>query len=61
MGEAEETARRAYSRQVQQIASYQRQEGETAMLVRRSRETYELFQKQFEAGQRPVNGGDPSL
>ncbi|KIC14967.1 MULTISPECIES: TolC family protein [unclassified Leisingera] len=54
VGEAEETARRAYSRQVQQIASYQRQEGETAVLVRRSRETYELFQKQFEAGQRPV-------
>ncbi|OBY24594.1 TolC family protein [Leisingera sp. JC1] len=54
VGEAEEAARRAYSRQVQQIASYQRQEGETAALVRRSRETYELFQKQFEAGQRPV-------
>ncbi|MEW2912345.1 TolC family protein [Leisingera sp. JC11] len=54
VGEAEEAARRAYSRQVQQIASYQRQEGETAVLVRRSRETYELFLKQFEAGQRPV-------
>ncbi|KIC34981.1 TolC family protein [Leisingera sp. ANG-M7] len=54
VGEAEEAARRAYSRQVQQIASYQRQEGETSALVRRSRETYELFQKQFEAGQRPV-------
>ncbi|UWQ40628.1 TolC family protein [Leisingera aquaemixtae] len=54
IGEAEEAARRTYSRQIQQIASYQRQEGETAALVRRSRETYELFQKQFEAGQRPV-------
>ncbi|NSY37763.1 TolC family protein [Leisingera sp. ANG59] len=54
VAEAEEAARRAYSRQMQQIASYQRQEGETAALVRRSRETYELFQKQFEAGQRPV-------
>lgn len=54
VGEAEEAARRARSRQLQQIASYQRQEGETAVLVRRSRETYELFQKQFEAGQRPV-------
>lgn len=54
VGEAEETARRTYSRQIQQIASYRRQEAETAALVRRSRETYELFQKQFEAGQRPV-------
>ncbi|KIC09702.1 transporter [Leisingera sp. ANG-M1] len=54
VGEAEEAARRTYSRQVQQIASYRRQEGETAALVNRSRETYRLFQKQFEAGQRPV-------
>ncbi|UWQ82750.1 TolC family protein [Leisingera caerulea] len=54
VGEAEEAARRTYSRQIQQIASYRRQEAETAALVRRSRETYELFQKQFEAGQRPV-------
>ncbi|WP_291735924.1 TolC family protein [Leisingera sp. F5] len=54
IGETEEIARRTYSRQVQQIASYRRQEGETAALVRRSRETYGLFQKQFEAGQRPV-------
>lgn len=54
VGEAEEAARRAYSRQVQQIASYRRQAAETAALVRRSRETYELFQEQFEAGQRPV-------
>jgi adhesin transport system outer membrane protein len=54
VSEAEEAARRTYSRQMQQIASLQRQEAETAALVRRSRETYELFQKQFEAGQRPV-------
>lgn len=54
IGEAEENARRSHSRQVQRLASYQRQTLETAALARASRETYRLFKAQFEAGQRPV-------
>ncbi|CUH89098.1 type I secretion outer membrane protein, TolC family [Phaeobacter sp. CECT 5382] len=54
IGEAEEDARRTYSRQIQRLASYKRQTTETASLARTSRETYRLFKAQFEAGQRPV-------
>lgn len=54
LGEAEEDARRNYSRQTQRLASYKRQEGEAAALARTSRETYRLFQAQFDAGQRSV-------
>lgn len=54
IGEAEEDARRSYSRQIQRLASYKRQTTETASLARTSRETYRLFKAQFEAGQRPV-------
>ena len=54
VGEAEEDARRDYSRKIQRLASFQRQVGETASLARTSRETYRLFKAQFEAGQRPV-------
>ncbi|MGR3758522.1 TolC family protein [Roseobacteraceae bacterium NS-SX3] len=54
VGEAEEDARRTYSRQLQRLASYRRQEAEAAALARASRETYRLFTAQFEAGQRPV-------
>jgi adhesin transport system outer membrane protein len=54
VGEAEEDARRSYSRQIQRLASFQRQTVEAASLARASRETYRLFKAQFEAGQRPV-------
>ncbi|MEX5598514.1 TolC family protein [Phaeobacter gallaeciensis] len=54
IGEAQEDARRTYSRQMQRLASYIRQESETAALARASRETYKLFKSQYEAGQRPV-------
>lgn len=54
IGEAEEDARRAYSRKIQRLASFRRQTTETASLARTSRETYRLFKAQFEAGQRPV-------
>jgi len=54
IAEAEEDARRNYSRQTQRLASFRRQEGEAAALARTSRETYRLFQAQFDAGQRSV-------
>lgn len=54
ISEAEEDARRNYSRQTQRLASYRRQEVEAATLARTSRETYRLFQAQFDAGQRSV-------
>ncbi|OIQ26118.1 MAG: transporter [Alphaproteobacteria bacterium MedPE-SWcel] len=54
IGEAEEDARREYSREIQRLASYRRQEHEALALSRASRETYRLFKAQFEAGQRPV-------
>lgn len=54
VAEAEEDARRNYSRQTQRLASYRRQEAEAASLARTSRETYHLFQAQFDAGQRSV-------
>lgn len=54
VGEAEETARRDYARQIQRLASFRRQEAEAASLARASRDTYELFQAQFKAGKRPV-------
>ena len=53
-GEAEEEARREYSREMQRLASYRRQEREALALSKASRETYNLFKAQFEAGQRPV-------
>ena len=54
VGEAEETARRDYARQIQRLKSFRRQEQEALKLSRASRETYRLFRAQFEAGQRPV-------
>ncbi|MFW8635560.1 TolC family protein [Cribrihabitans pelagius] len=54
VGEAREDARRSRARLTQRLASFRRQESETAALVARSRETYRLFKAQFEAGQRPV-------
>jgi adhesin transport system outer membrane protein len=54
VAEVEEDARRDYSRQMQRLASYQRQEAEAAALAQTSRETYRLFQAQFKAGQRSV-------
>ncbi|TNJ40512.1 TolC family protein [Phaeobacter sp. B1627] len=54
IGEAEEDARREYSREIQRLSSYRRQEREALALSRASRETYRLFRAQFEAGQRPV-------
>jgi adhesin transport system outer membrane protein len=54
VGEAEETARRDYARQIQRLKSFRRQEQEALQLSRASRETYRLFRAQFEAGQRPV-------
>jgi adhesin transport system outer membrane protein len=54
VAQVEEDARRSYARQIQRLASYRRQEAEAAQLVRASRETYRLFQAQFEAGQRSV-------
>ncbi|MCK5501259.1 MAG: TolC family protein [Tritonibacter mobilis] len=54
IGEAEEEARREYSREMQRLASYRRQEREALALSKASRETYNLFKAQFEAGQRPV-------
>lgn len=54
IGEVEEDARREYSREIQRLNSYRRQEREALALSRASRETYALFKKQFEAGQRPV-------
>lgn len=52
--EAKETAARDYARQVQRLASFRRQASEAAELARASRDTYDLFQAQFQAGQRPV-------
>lgn len=52
--EAKETAARDYARQVQRLASFRRQAAEAAELARASRDTYDLFQAQFQAGQRPV-------
>jgi len=54
VAEAEEEARRSYSRQEQRLASFNRQEAEAAELARSSRETFRLFQAQFKAGQRTV-------
>ncbi len=54
VGEAEEEARRDYSRQIQRLSSFRRQESEALKLSQDSRETYNLFKAQFEAGQRPV-------
>ncbi|KUP93452.1 TolC family protein [Tritonibacter horizontis] len=54
VGEVQEEARREYSREIQRLASYRRQEREALALSRASRETYRLFKAQFEAGQRPV-------
>lgn len=54
IAEAEEDARRAYSRQEQRLISFQRQEGEASALAQESRVTFQLFQKQFQAGQRSV-------
>lgn len=54
VGEAEEEARRDYSRQIQRLQSFRRQEAEALQLSQASRETYRLFRAQFEAGQRPV-------
>ncbi|ATG38297.1 putative outer membrane efflux protein [Phaeobacter piscinae] len=54
VSEVEEDARRDYSRQMQRLASYRRQEAEAATLAQTSRETYRLFQAQFKAGQRSV-------
>lgn len=54
IGEVEEEARRDYSREIQRLASYRRQEQEALALSSASRETYALFKAQFEAGQRPV-------
>ena len=54
VAEADEAARRSYSRQSQRLASYRRQETEAAQLALESRETFRLFQAQFKAGQRSV-------
>jgi len=54
VGEADEDARRAMSRQQQRLASYQRQETEATELASQSRETFRLFQAQFKAGQRSI-------
>ena len=54
ISEAEEDARRNYSRQTRRLASFRRQEAEAATLAQTSRETYRLFQAQFDAGQRSV-------
>ncbi len=54
VSEAEEDARRSYSRQLQRLTSFRRQEEETSRLARTSRDTYKLFKAQFEAGQRTV-------
>lgn len=54
VAEAQENARRAVSRHQQRLASFNRQEQDAADLVRRSSETFNLFQAQFQAGQRSV-------
>ena len=54
VAEADEAARRSFSRQSQRLSSYRRQETEAAQLARESRETFRLFQAQFKAGQRTV-------
>lgn len=54
VAEVEEDARRSYSRQMQRLASFRRQEVEAANLAKSSRETFKLFQAQFKAGQRSV-------
>ncbi|WP_293573390.1 TolC family protein [Phaeobacter sp.] len=54
VGEVQEDARRDYSRQIQRLVSFKRQEAEAAALAQTSRETYRLFQAQFKAGQRSV-------
>lgn len=52
--EAREAARRNQSRLRNRITSLQRQEAETARLVKDSRDTFNLFREQFRAGQRSV-------
>ncbi|KMW60312.1 Type I secretion system, outer membrane component LapE [Candidatus Rhodobacter oscarellae] len=54
VAEAEEGARRDRARQEQRLASFRRQETEAARLAQESRETFRLFQRQFQAGQRSV-------
>jgi adhesin transport system outer membrane protein len=52
--EARETARRSMSRLKQRLASFRRQEAEAAELARSSQVTFDLFKRQFDAGQRSV-------
>ena len=54
VAEAEEAANRALSRQNQRLKSFRRQAVEAAKLTRDSRETFKLFQAQFEGGQRTI-------
>ncbi|SHJ75352.1 outer membrane protein, adhesin transport system [Shimia gijangensis] len=52
--EARENARRDQSRLRQNLVSYRRQEVEARKLAKASRETFRLFERQFQAGQRSV-------
>jgi adhesin transport system outer membrane protein len=54
VSEAEEDARRRFTRQEQRLQSFQRQEAEAAALAEESRVTFRLFQRQFQAGTRSV-------
>jgi adhesin transport system outer membrane protein len=54
VAEASETARRNESRLRQRLVSFRRQEAEAAKLAKSSGETFRLFERQFEAGQRTV-------
>ena len=54
IAQEQETADRNYTRLMQRLASFRRQEAEAADLARASRETFTLFERQFDAGQRTV-------
>ena len=54
IAQEQETADRNYTRLMQRLASFRRQETEAADLARASRETFTLFERQFDAGQRTV-------
>lgn len=54
INDAHEEARRNYSRQLSRLGSFQRQSAEAARLAQDARVTFDLFQRQFKAGQRTV-------
>ncbi|MBT53389.1 MAG: transporter [Mameliella sp.] len=54
IGEAEETAERAIRSQASQLAAYTRQAKEADLLTRQAKQNLDLFQRQYDGGQRQV-------